>query len=49
MSILEDNNEKIADKTFNKITSAIGSNNDSTMINMFSNTVKAKLIYQYSY
>lgn len=48
MSILEDNDEKIADKTFNKITSAIGSNNDSTMINMFSNTVKSEIDLSYS-
>ena len=38
-----DNNEKIADKTFNKIITTIGSNDDSTMVNMFSNTVKSEV------
>ena len=48
MSILEDNDEKIADKTFDKIITAIGSNNDSTMINMFSNTVKSEVDLSHS-
>lgn len=48
MGILGDNNEKIADKTFNKIITAIGSNNDSTMVNMFSNTVKSEVDLSHS-
>jgi len=43
MGILGDTDEKIADKTFDKIISAIRSNNDSKMIAMFSNSVKSKV------
>jgi hypothetical protein len=42
VGILGDNDEIIADKTFNKIITTIGSNDDSTMVNMFSNTVKSE-------
>ena len=48
MGVWGDNNEKIADKTFNKIITAIESNNDSTMVNMFSNTVKSDVDLSYS-
>lgn len=48
MGIWGDNNEKIADKTFNKIITTIESNNDSTMVNMFSNTVKSDVDLSYS-
>ena len=43
IGILGDNDEIIADKTFNKIITTIGSNDDSTMVNMFSNIVKSEV------
>lgn len=43
MGVFGDNDEKIADKTFNKIITAIRSNNDSKMVDMFSNAVKSEV------
>ena len=43
MGIFGDNDEKIADKTFDKIINAIKSNNDSKMVDMFSNSVKSEV------
>jgi hypothetical protein len=40
MSLFEDDDEKIADKTFNKIIAAVESNDNLEMVNIFSNTVK---------
>ena len=40
MGIWRDNNEKIADKTFNEMITAIRSNDDSKMVNLFSKAVK---------
>ena len=43
MGVFEDNDEKIADKTFNKIITAIRTNDDSKMVDMFSNAVKREV------
>ena len=48
MGIWRDNDEKIADKTFNKIITTIESNNESIMVNMFSNTVKSEIDLSHS-
>lgn len=42
MRIFGDNNEKIADETFNEIVSAISSKNESKIVNMFSNAIKGE-------
>ena len=43
MGVFGDNDEKIADKTFDKIINAIKSNNNSKMVDMFSHSVKSEV------
>ena len=43
MGVFGDNDEKIADKTFEKIINAIKSNNNSKMVDMFSHSVKSEV------
>ena len=42
MDIFIDNDEKVADKTFSEIISAIRLNDDSRIVNMLSNTIKSE-------
>jgi len=42
MGVFEDNDEKIADKTFNEIITAISLQDDSKIVDMFSNSIKSE-------